>query len=87
MIFGIDQKNIKRHNLYHPLSYSENIHIEKIPEKDLEARICQINYFGQHPIRLFSKSHKLKKLAMNSIFSKDILPVNFIRTSSIGKKE
>ena len=30
LIFGIDQKNIKRHNLYHPLSYAENIHVEKI---------------------------------------------------------
>jgi hypothetical protein len=87
LIFGTDQKNIKRHNLYHPLSYSENIHIDKIPEKDLEARICQISYFGQHPIKLFSKPHKLKKLAMNSIFSRESLPGLMLRGSSLGKRE
>ncbi len=61
--------------------------MDKIPEKDLAARICQISYFGQHPIKLFHKAHKMKKLAITSIFGRDLLSSGFMRANSMARKE
>ena len=49
--------------------------------------MCQISYFGQFPIKLFTKAHKMKKLSVSKIFNRDILTTGFIRSSSSGKKE
>ena len=38
-------------------------------------------------MKLFTKTHKLKKLAINSIFSRESLPGMMLRGSSIGKKD
>ena len=38
-------------------------------------------------MKLFNKTHKLKRLAINSIFSRESLPGMMLRSSSIGKKD
>lgn len=57
MIFGVAQNSRKRLNVFHPRYYMENIKYNELQEEEIDPMISQITYFGQFPIRLFSKDH------------------------------
>ena len=46
---------MEKHNVFHPLSYVENVNPETIGHENLDAIISQITFFGQNPYPLFTR--------------------------------
>lgn len=57
LVFGVNQNNRKKNQVFHPRYYQENIDYESLQEEEIDPMIAQITYFGQFPTRILAKEH------------------------------
>jgi hypothetical protein len=63
LIFGKDQNEYKKDNIFHPYSYIKNLPFDSLLKShNLDAMMSQIAFYGQNPYVLFENEHPKKKM-------------------------
>jgi len=76
LIFGFKQNGKmaeEADNLFHPMTYEDNVNIDNFPLDVMQSKIIQILEFGQCPKQLFKINHPQKKIKNSILFSEKIL--------------
>lgn len=76
LIFGFKQNGKmaeEADNLFHPMTYEDNVNIDSFPVELLQSKIIQILEFGQNPKQLFKINHPQKKVKNSILYCERIL--------------